>query len=202
MRRMRGLRGLGDGFPGQPSNSWNQFPIYQPVNPGGAGFAGPPSNYWSQLSNQRVQLVMAPGFLTGKLVAKSSLSGWRGLGRLRGRGLRGLGDCPAPYTDLGDGCCYDDDGNRLTCAGGIAPSPAGTNNLNLPQAPTITAGAASQNTVVPWTTPPPPPPQPTAWDQIVAWLGQTTIPGLKNGYLLAGVALLPMLTQRKGRRRR
>jgi hypothetical protein len=197
-RRLR----LGDGFPGQPSNSWNQFPIYQPVNPGGAGFTGPPSNYWSQLAMARVQYVMAPGFPSARLAAKTSLSGWRG----RGMGkLRGLGDCtPSPPDTflMDDGCIYDSDGNRLCCPGGIAPSPGGVSRLDLPQAPTITAGAISQNTAIPVTTPPPPPPPPSAWDQFVAWLGQTTIPGVKNGYALAGVGILAAVMGGNAARRR
>lgn len=89
------------------------------------------------------------------------------LRQIRNRRLRGLGDTTIPSwlapviglpaansgdpnymppadTYVGDdGCVYDNDGNRLTCPGGVVPNPGDPPNLVQTQLPTETEDSAA-----------------------------------------------------------
>ena len=154
----------------------------------GDGFAGAPSNYWSTLAGKRVQLVMTPGHPSTKLVPKPTLRGYV------------LGDNSTPSdTFVGDdGCVYDTDGNRLTCPGGIPPSPAGINTLNLPQQPTIPwMQGNSANLIIPSGPTMTHPPAAVSW-----WNQSSIIPGVQNSSVVIGGGLLALVLGSMGGRSR
>lgn len=152
----------------------------------GDGFVST-SNYWQQLANSKVQYVLTPALPSPRLVPRTSLRGW--LGAVQNPEM----SFPSSDTYVGDdGCVYDTDGIRLTCPGGIAPSPGGVNRLTLPQSPTMNSNQTG-NIVLPLTTPiPPQTPQPGVWEQFVSFLNSPLYAGsaIKTGYAVAGAALL------------